>query len=102
MNVNNIRGNGVSRTGDRPSRSESRSNADAARASEPRDQAAISSDGRDSAASVDELVRRAGRDSDDRRAIVDAAAARLQSGDLDTVAVHKDVAKQLLDSGFLG
>jgi hypothetical protein len=103
MNVNNIRSNsGVSRATDRPQRTDGSRGGDAVRSSEPRDQAAISSDGRDQAASVDELVRRAGSDQDDRQSRVDAAASKLSNGSLDTFAVHRDIAQQLLDSGYLG
>lgn len=102
MNVNNVSGNsGVSRSGDRPVRTESRSSS-SARSSAPVDEAAISQGSRDTAASVEQLERRARAEDDDRKARVDEARARLDRGELEQQAVHEEVAKQLLRSDFLG
>ncbi|MCA8952354.1 MAG: hypothetical protein KDE27_22785 [Planctomycetes bacterium] len=65
------------------------------------DHAEISSKGRDTAAFVEGLAERARRVGSDRHEIVEAARARLASGELGTPAALDRTARNLLDSGFL-
>ena len=100
MNIGNVKGNGgIDRSSDRPSRTEGKP-AQAPVRQMPQDEAAISPSGREAAKSVEALSRRARQDAPERQAMVEAARQRLQDGTLGTVAVHKQVAQQLLDSDF--
>lgn len=100
MNIGNVKGNGgIDRSSDRPSRTEG-GRAPAPAPKVHQDEAEISTGGRETAKAVEELAQRARRDEPERAAKVEAARQRLQKGELDSVAVHKEVARQLLDGGF--
>lgn len=100
MNIGNVKGNGgIDRSSDRPARTDGK-RAQAPVRQAQHDEAEISTRGREAAKSVEALAQRAAQDEPERAAKVEAARQKLQSGDLDTVAVQKDVAQQLLDSRF--
>ena len=100
MHIGNLRGaGGVERSGDRQ-KPETKRTDDATRPA-VRDQAAISAGGRETAASVDALTEKAGSAGDgDRHEMVQRAIRRLMNGELDTHAVHQDVARQLVQGDF--
>ncbi|MBK8099020.1 MAG: hypothetical protein IPK26_18085 [Planctomycetes bacterium] len=101
MNIGNVQGNGgIERGADRPTRTEQKRSGAALR-SEPIDQAAISTGGREKAASVEALTERARDPGEDRREKIQRAMSRLMSGELDSVAAHKAAAQKVLQSDFL-
>lgn len=101
MDIGNVKGNGgIDRTSDRPARTEGK-RAQAPMPSRQQDEAAISERARETAKSVSALAQRAQQEDPERRAVVEAARQKLQSGQLDTVAAHKETAQRLLDSDFV-
>ena len=100
MDIGNIQGpGGINRHSDRPDRVDARK-PDAATPARPADSAAISDTGRETLQSVEALAERAKGGGEDRSEIVAQAAARLQSGELDTAAVLKGTAQRLFEAGF--
>jgi len=99
MDIGNVRNkNSVERSGERLPRAEKRS--DEVLRSDGRDEATISDSGREAAGSVDNLAERA-RAEVDRHQTVQAAMQRLMSGELDSVAVQRETARRMLESGYL-
>ncbi len=101
MDIRNVGNQGnVDRIGERSRRDDAKRTE-----SEPTmlrgDDAKISSTGRETAAAVEQLAERARSDDSDREALVEAAKARLLSGELDSAAVYEATARRLSDSGFL-
>ena len=66
-----------------------------------RDDARISETGRETAAAIEGLAKRAQQDGGDREELVAAALKKLQSGELDSQATLADTARRLADRGFL-
>ena len=65
-----------------------------------KDDAQISSAGREQAAKVDELARSARGQAGDRSVLVEAARQKLLLGELDTKEVLATTAQKLLERGF--
>lgn len=100
MNIGNVKGNGgIERGAERTVKLQPQ-RADDSRA--PRDVAAISAGGQRAAASAERLAQRAKAEDPARVALVEAARLRLQSGELDDMAVLRATAQKVMDSGFLG
>ncbi len=99
MNIGNLKGSGGIERNERTVRLQPQ-RAGAGRA-EPRDEAAISSGGQSAAAAVENLAARANHDEAGRAAKVEAAALRLQSGQLQAIDVLRDIARNLIDADFV-
>lgn len=100
MDIRNVSNNGnVERTGsDRGKRAEGKRN-DAA-PSVVRDEASISTTGRETAAAVEALAERARNSDGDRDAVVTAALRKLMNGELDDAEAVQGAARRLLDGRF--
>jgi len=100
MDIRNIGHTGnVERGTDRPKRAEAAR--DYVIPTVQRDEARISASSRETAAAIEGLTARARQSDGDRAAKVAAAQQKLQSGELDTPAVHAETGKQLLAAKFL-
>lgn len=66
-----------------------------------RDEAKISSAGRETAAAIEGLAERARRDGPERDAVVAEARRKLMSGELDAPSTTRATAQRLLDAGFV-
>jgi hypothetical protein len=100
MNIHDIGKSGnVDRTGDRTGKTGVRH--DVLLPFVPKDEAKISTKGREAAAAIETLSERARRGGDDRASIVATALERLQSGALDQDSVYGATAQKLLDAKFL-
>jgi hypothetical protein len=100
MDIRNVSNNGnVERTGsDRGKRAEGK-RTDAA-PSVVRDEASISTTGRETAAAVEALAERARNSDGDRDAVVTAALRKLMNGELDDAEAVQGAARRLLDGRF--
>jgi hypothetical protein len=99
MDIGNVRNkNSVERSGERLPRAEKRP--DEVLRSDGRDEARISDSGREAAGTVESLAERA-RAEPERQQTVQAALQRLMTGELDSVAVQRETARRMLESGYL-
>jgi hypothetical protein len=99
MDIRNVANHGnVERSSDRTKKSDARA---FVIPTVVRDQASISSAGRETAAAIEGLAERARRSDGSRDALVAAATKKLAMGELDGAAVVKATAQRLLDAKFL-
>lgn len=100
MDIRNVGNQGnVDRTGDRGKRPQVRR--EEPTLSVPRDDAHISTSGRETAAAVEGLAERARSDDGSRDAKIDAAIRRLKSGELDDPSVIAATAQRIARNAFL-
>jgi hypothetical protein len=100
MHIGNVKGNGgIERGGERTVRLQPQEARDAGRVQQ--DVAAISAGGQRAASAAERLAQRAKAEDPARAQLVEAARARLQSGELDDRAVLHATAQKVLDSAFL-
>jgi len=99
MDIRNVANQGnVDRSSDRSKRSDARTVVIPAVA---RDEASISSAGRETAAAIEGLAERARNSDGDRGALVARAMQKLMNGDLDGRQAASATARRLLDAKFL-
>ena len=102
MDIRNVGTNGnsnVERTGDRSKRTAGLPTV--VIPSVARDEASISSTGRDTAAAIEVLAERARADDSSRQQRIEAARSRLLSGELDGELAFRGAARAVLDARFL-
>ena len=100
MNISNIGTGGVDRGGDRSGRIDNNKRSSQQGPVSGSDRAAISSDGQKAAADFDARVEAAKQDGEDRVDKVARALQALTNGDLNSDAVYKGVAQQILADDF--